>query len=76
MRDVDPVTRKLVYTSLLGGKLKHPKQLTITQREVIVKDGLGDREPGVRVAAGKVVGSLERMKGKRIWVGREMMVVL
>lgn len=45
-----------MYTSLLGGKLKHPKQLTIAQRELIVKDGLGDREAGVRVAAGKVVG--------------------
>src|SRR5258708_24314178 len=56
-RDIDPVTRKLVYPSLLGGKLKHPKQLTIAQREVIVKDGLGDREAGVRVSAGKVVSA-------------------
>src|SRR5258708_36228882 len=53
-RDIDPVTRKLVYTSLLGGKLKHPKQLTIAQREEIVKDELGDREACVEVSAGEV----------------------
>lgn len=56
-RDVDPVTRKLVYTGVLQIKLGHPRQLSIAQREQIVKDGLGDREPGVRVAAGKLVAS-------------------
>ena len=56
-RDVDPVTRKLVYTTVLHAKLKHPRQLTIAQREQIVKDGLGDREPGVRLAAGKLVAA-------------------
>ncbi|KAF8814695.1 ARM repeat-containing protein [Phlegmacium glaucopus] len=56
-RDVDPVTRKLVYTGVLQSKLGHPRQLSIAQREQIVKDGLGDREPGVRVAAGKLVAS-------------------
>ena len=56
-RDVDPVTRKLVYNGVLQSKLGHPRQLTIAQREQIVKDGLGDREPSVRVAAGKLVAS-------------------
>ena len=56
-RDVDPVTRKLVYNGVLQSKLGHPRQLSIAQREQIVKDGLGDREPGVRVAAGKLVTS-------------------
>ena len=56
-RDVDPVTRKLVYNGVLQPKLTNPRQLSIAQREQIVKDGLGDREPGVRVAAGKVVAS-------------------
>ncbi|KAF4618520.1 hypothetical protein D9613_009993 [Agrocybe pediades] len=56
-RDVDAVTRKLVYTGVLQSKLEHPRQLSIAQREQIVKDGLGDREPAVRVAAGKLVAS-------------------
>ncbi|KAF8182055.1 nuclear condensing complex subunit [Pholiota molesta] len=56
-RDVDPVTRKLVYASVLQPKLGHPRQLSIAQREQVVKDGLGDREAGVRVAAGKLVAS-------------------
>lgn len=56
-RDVDPVTRKLVYNGVLQSKLGHPRQLSIAQREQIVKDGLGDREQGVRVAAGKLVAS-------------------
>ena len=56
-RDVDPVTRKLVYSGVLQFKLTNPRQLSIAQREQIVKDGLGDREPGVRVAAAKLVAS-------------------
>ncbi|KAF8875410.1 nuclear condensing complex subunit [Gymnopilus junonius] len=56
-RDIDPVTRKLVYSGVLQPKLAHPRHLTIAQREQIVKDGLGDREPAVRVAAGKLVTS-------------------
>ncbi|RDB27802.1 Condensin complex subunit 3 [Hypsizygus marmoreus] len=56
-RDTDPLTRKLVYTNVLQSKLGHPRQLTIAQREQIMKDGLGDREPSVRVAAGKLAGS-------------------
>jgi condensin complex subunit 3 len=56
-RDTDALTRKLVYSAVLQSKLGHPRQLTIAQREQIVKDGLGDREPGVRVAAGKMVAS-------------------
>ena len=55
-RDTDPVTRKLVY-SVLGSKLVHPRQLSIALREQLVKDGLGDREPAVRLAAGKLIAS-------------------
>ena len=55
-RDTDPVTRKLVY-SLLESKLVHPRQLSIALREQLVKDGLGDREPAVRLAAGKLIAS-------------------
>ncbi|TFK34512.1 nuclear condensing complex subunit [Crucibulum laeve] len=56
-RDTDPLTRKLVYSSVLQLKLNHPQQLSLAQREKVIKDGLGDREPSVRVAAGKLVAS-------------------
>ncbi|THH04392.1 hypothetical protein EW145_g5551 [Phellinidium pouzarii] len=55
-RDVDGVTRKLVYATVLP-RLAHPKQLTIAQREQVVQQGLGDREEAVRVAAAKLLGS-------------------
>lgn len=53
-RDVDTITRKIMYTVVLP-KLGHPRQLSLVQREQVIKDGLGDREPGVRVAAGKLL---------------------
>jgi condensin complex subunit 3 len=56
-RDTDVLTRKLVYSAVFQTKLGHPCQLTIAQREQLVKDGLGDREPSVRVATGKMVAS-------------------
>ncbi|KAJ7287535.1 nuclear condensing complex subunit [Mycena rebaudengoi] len=56
-RDIDPLTRKLVYASVLQLRLGHPQHLTITQREEIVQTGLGDREPAVRLAAGKMVAT-------------------
>ena len=52
---MDPVTRKLLYFSVLT-RLAHPKQLTISQREQIVRQGLGDREEAVRLAAAKLLG--------------------
>ncbi|KAL1732156.1 nuclear condensing complex subunit [Schizophyllum commune] len=61
-RDVDALTRKLVFSTVMAGKLSHPRLLTIAQREKVVKNGLGDREPGVRMAAAKMVtGWFERM---------------
>ncbi|KAJ6562584.1 nuclear condensing complex subunit [Mycena capillaripes] len=56
-RDVDPLTRKLVYASVLTPRLEHPRHLTIAQREQLVQTGLGDREPAVRLAAGKMVAA-------------------
>lgn len=56
-RDTDALTRKLVYSAVLQPKLSHPRQLTIAQREQVVKYGLGDREPSVRVATGKMIAS-------------------
>lgn len=35
----------------------HPRALTIAQRELIVRNGLGDREPSVRAAAEALVGT-------------------
>ncbi|KAH9836048.1 nuclear condensing complex subunit [Rhodofomes roseus] len=70
-RDVDPVVRKLLFATILsmgGSKSKsrlrkyqsssnfeHPRQLTLAQREKVVRDGLGDREGAVRVAASQAI---------------------
>ncbi|KAI9511024.1 nuclear condensing complex subunit [Russula earlei] len=66
-RDVDLTVRRLVYGSVLLAHAElpddampgaaHPRVLTIAQREQIVRNGLGDREPVVRAAAGKLVGA-------------------
>jgi condensin complex subunit 3 len=66
-RDVDTTVRRLVYASVLLAHAElpddampgvaHPRALTIAQRELIVRNGLGDREPAVRAAAGKLVGA-------------------
>jgi condensin complex subunit 3 len=66
-RDVDTTVRRLVYGSVLLAHAElpddampgaaHPRVLTISQREQIVRNGLGDREPAVRAAAGKLVGA-------------------
>ena len=71
--------RRLVYGSVLLAHADpsddampgaaHPRALTIAQREQIVRNGLGDREPAVRAAAGKLIGawidavSVETKKG-------------
>ncbi|KAG7448853.1 ARM repeat-containing protein [Guyanagaster necrorhizus] len=55
-RDTDPVTRKLVYSTALP-KLGDPRKLTIAQREDVVRTGLGDREPAVRVAVSKMLAN-------------------
>ncbi|TDL22781.1 ARM repeat-containing protein [Rickenella mellea] len=55
-RDVDTTIRKLVYSNVLE-QLGHPKQLTIAQRELVLHNGLGDREPAVRSAASNLVAS-------------------
>ena len=55
MRDTDTLTRKLVFSSVLP-RLPHPRQLTISQREQIAAQGLGDRADSVRVAAARLLG--------------------
>lgn len=54
-RDVDCSVRRAVYSVL--EPLESPKQLTIAQRELVVKAGLQDREQIVRNSAAKLVGS-------------------
>lgn len=56
MRDVDPLTRKAVFTAVLS-RLEHPRLLTIGQREQVVTQGLGDRADAVRVAAARLLGT-------------------
>ncbi|KAF5368894.1 hypothetical protein D9758_002970 [Tetrapyrgos nigripes] len=61
-RDVHEKTRKFLFDRLeknimIGGTLgpTHPRKLTITQRELIIKYGLGDRDAGVRAAAASLI---------------------
>ncbi|KAI9569792.1 hypothetical protein HD554DRAFT_2087421 [Boletus coccyginus] len=66
LRDTDTVVRRLIYSAVLEkncatfdgaaiGPL-HPRVLTIAQRELIIRNGLGDREPAVRSAVGSLLG--------------------
>ncbi|TFK65897.1 ARM repeat-containing protein [Pluteus cervinus] len=65
MRDTDTTIRKLVYHSVLEPKAMledqmgptHPRALSIAQRELIVKNGLGDREASVRAAAASLIAA-------------------
>ncbi|KAF9817707.1 hypothetical protein IEO21_03256 [Rhodonia placenta] len=57
-QDVDPSVRKALISQVLSTMPKdavHPRQLTLTQRERMVHDGLGDREDAVRTAARRMV---------------------
>ncbi|KAF4564802.1 hypothetical protein EYR36_002742 [Pleurotus pulmonarius] len=58
MRDVDPTVRKMVFANeeeVMGPT--HPKAMKISEREMIVQNGLGDREVGVRSVAAKLLSS-------------------
>ncbi|KAG2090779.1 nuclear condensing complex subunit [Suillus discolor] len=60
-RDIDTIMRKLVDSAILiqhcfasegsAMGLVHPRVLTISQREFIIRNGLGDREPAVHQTA-------------------------
>ncbi|KAF8965273.1 nuclear condensing complex subunit [Flammula alnicola] len=67
-RDTDNSIRKTVYASVLEKNMMdekdkkvmgrtHPRTLTIEQRELIVRNGLGDRDPAVRAAAASLIAS-------------------
>ncbi|KAG5641543.1 hypothetical protein DXG03_004802 [Asterophora parasitica] len=65
-RDTDTTLRKLVYSAVLERDLTikddegmgptHPRACTILQRELIIRNGLSDREPSVRNAAASLLG--------------------
>ncbi|KAL7417587.1 nuclear condensing complex subunit [Mrakia frigida] len=57
-RDVDPSVRRTVYLQALSlAQIQDPRRLTIRQREEVVRNGLGDRDPKVRQAAGTMLTS-------------------
>ncbi|KAH8989792.1 nuclear condensing complex subunit [Lactarius hatsudake] len=66
-RDIDTTVRRLVCGNILLAHVEppdgalpdaaHSRALTIAQRELIVRNGLADREPAVRATAGKLVGA-------------------
>jgi condensin complex subunit 3 len=67
-RDTDTSMRKAVYDSVLGKHVlqgpgekiigpTHPRALSIKQRELIVKNGLGDRESAVRAVAANLLAT-------------------
>lgn len=64
-RDTDTILRKFVYSHVLESNVlieendigtTYPRALTIAQRELIIRNGLGDREPTVRKAAASLLG--------------------
>lgn len=56
-RDMDATLRRIVYIGPLSTQsLPDPRVLSIAQREEVVKNGLGDREPAVRRAAAFMLG--------------------
>ncbi|KAG5635107.1 hypothetical protein H0H81_012436 [Sphagnurus paluster] len=63
-RDTDTTIRKLVYSTVLESNViirddvigpTHPRAFTISQRELIIRNGLGDRELSVRNAAASLL---------------------
>ncbi|GLB42418.1 putative nuclear condensing complex subunits, C-term domain [Lyophyllum shimeji] len=74
-RDTDTAIRKLVYASVLDSNITvgetdvmgptHPRTLSIAQRELIIRHGLGDRELSVRTAAASLLGKWVDVLGER-----------
>ncbi|KAG7094897.1 hypothetical protein E1B28_005704 [Marasmius oreades] len=52
-KDTDTSIRKLVYSHVLTRDIgeTHPERFSISQRELICRNGLGDRDEGVKAAA-------------------------
>ncbi|KAJ7671638.1 nuclear condensing complex subunit [Mycena polygramma] len=62
-RDTETTIRKLLYSTVLENaaldpdSAAHPYSLTVAQRELVVRHGLGDREKTVRGAAADLLGN-------------------
>ncbi|KAJ7510357.1 nuclear condensing complex subunit [Mycena galericulata] len=61
-RDTETTIRKLLFSFVLDGVAStdepgSPRKLTIAQRELVVRNGLGDREQTVRAAAANLLGT-------------------
>ncbi|KAG6886151.1 hypothetical protein C0993_000669 [Termitomyces sp. T159_Od127] len=81
-RDTDTTIRKLVYSAILEKNVTvgdndqimgptHPRALSIAQRELIIRNGLGDREPSVRAAAASLLGRWVDVVGEPAADGEE-----
>ncbi len=66
-KDTDNNMRKAFYDSVMGKNVlqgdekiigpTHPRALSIQQRELVVRNGLGDREPAVRAVAASLLAT-------------------
>lgn len=66
-KDTDTNMRKAFYDSVMGKNVlqgdektigpTHPRTLSIQQRELVVRNGLGDREPTVRAVAASLLAT-------------------
>ncbi|KAJ7178845.1 nuclear condensing complex subunit [Mycena crocata] len=74
-RDTETVIRKLLYSTVLEGAATDsakPSTLTIAQRELVVRNGLGDREHTVRAAAATLIGTWIDVIGDKIKPEQEL----
>ncbi|KAJ6570219.1 nuclear condensing complex subunit [Mycena vulgaris] len=66
-RDTETTIRKLLYNPVLDTAARNsadPRTLTIAQRELLVRNGLGDREKTVRAAAATLIGTWVEVVGE------------
>ena len=64
IRDPDASIRKVVYDVMLSDRLQDLTQLSVIQREAVVRCGLRDRDSSVRAAASKLLGEwFDRVEG-------------
>jgi len=66
-KDTDSNMRKAFYDSVMGKNVlqgdekiigpTHPRALSIQQRELVVRNGLGDREPAVRAVVASLLAT-------------------
>lgn len=68
-RDVDPILRRTVYHGPLSAAALNADMLSVAQREQVVRNGLGDREPSVRkAAAAMLAGWVDQVEGDLVEV--------